>query len=191
MASILAYPISLLAGLRRDFHRYPTTWIGGSSPEPSTTGRVNRATRMAGLADLSSDVLVHAEEVRRIEFRFQCHEPPVVFAVGVLHSLDTFVAIEIVDVDPSCHVGLQRLVERPGPADVPLRVGAIGPVGEDDDVVLQIPVVVYGLGFADTAVGPVVVVDTITESGEGIRAAKSTSAPIASSLIRSVRLDLQ
>src|SRR5262245_8073072 len=87
---------------------------------PCSASRRNRAARSAWL-----DVLVRAEEVRRVMDALESREPLVSpFPIGRTDSVSTFVA-EKVDVDAPARVRLQRGVEVACPGHVPVALGVV------------------------------------------------------------------
>src|SRR5277367_5307105 len=76
------------------------------------------------------DVLVEAEEVRRIVFILQGDEPPEVVAIG---SPDprAFLGVQVVDVHFTGRERLHRRPELPGPLDVTGGLRSITPLRND------------------------------------------------------------
>src|SRR5664279_5380348 len=81
------------------------------------------------------DVLVEAEQVRRIIGVLEGNEPVIVGAVGLPYPLLALHA-EHVDVDPTACKWLRRLRGFAGPLDMLIGLHRVGPLGGDYEVIL-------------------------------------------------------
>src|SRR5829696_2162708 len=95
-------------------------------------------------------VLVETEEVRRIVLVLQGYQPLVVCAVCLLDPVFSLFS-QVVDVDPCLEERLHRLEERTRPLDILFRVGRIGPLREDEEVVVLVPMPEGRRGWVHTA----------------------------------------
>ena len=77
------------------------------------------------------NILVEVEQVGRIVFGFKRRQSSVIAAVGAAGAVLAFVA-QVVDVGRARQMRLPRRKKLARPVDVALRIGRVGPTGQDD-----------------------------------------------------------
>src|SRR5215213_236963 len=83
------------------------------------------------------DILIGPKEVRRVIARLDSREPWIVRSVGLAHPVLSFHA-KPVDVHGAFGEGTHRLEELPRPRDMALGIRWIGPLREDEEVVVDV-----------------------------------------------------
>ena len=82
------------------------------------------------------NVLVDPEEVCRVEFSLQLRQARIVLAKGRTDRVVAFLAEEVEEL-AAAGIGRQRIRQAARPRNMRVRLGRIGPLRHDPDVVLR------------------------------------------------------
>ena len=109
------------------------------------------------------DVVVHAEEIRRVEFVFQGNEAIIIAAVSFASDGVPFVR-HVVPVSPGDKKGLQGFPALARPSDILFGFGRIGPNGPGKEIPRVLPMWERRISRSDTRGRAVPVFDAWSKS---------------------------